>query len=70
MCVVNCSYNFMENLWLKDVLGMYTVLQQALQGALFLSYRHNFLVLSVFIQINPLGALHFMRRGRYLEPKV
>ena len=28
--IVNCSYNFMENVWFKDVLGMYTVLRQAL----------------------------------------
>ena len=37
----------MEGLSLKDVLGMYTVLRQALHvgggGALFMPYRHNFL---------------------------
>ena len=38
---------FLEKLWLKDVSGMYTVLRQALHGALFMSYRHNFLVLNL-----------------------
>ena len=32
VCVVNCSYSFMKNLWLQDVVGMYTVFLQALHG--------------------------------------
>ena len=44
-CIINCSFSFMENLWLTNVLGMYTVLRQALYGdIIFVSYRHNFLV--------------------------
>ena len=32
--VDNFFYSFMENLWLIDVLGMYTVLRQVLHGGI------------------------------------
>ena len=51
----------MESLLLKDVLGMYFVQRQAVQGVLFVSYRHNFLV-----HIALLHALFFNVTTSYL----
>ena len=48
VCVINYSYSFMENLWLKDILRMYTVLQQALRrGVIHLCLTDTFFFLAV-----------------------
>ena len=39
---MNCSYSFMESLLLKDVLGMYTVQQQALHGGIICVLQTQF----------------------------
>ena len=46
VCVVNCFHSFMENLWLKDVLGMYTVLRQVLHGSIIRVLQTQFSSLS------------------------
>ena len=48
---MKCSYSFMENLCLKDVLGMYTVLRQALHRGHYSSVTDT--IFYVFLWLEP-----------------
>ena len=65
----------MENLWFKDVLGMYAVLRQALHGGIILFYRHNFSALSYsilayFLAFACTGAYVFADPKRYFHSLI